>query len=91
MKIKENKSSESKNLLHAHFLSKTGGSFFKWWKTTKSFQEIFCQRIVLKIWTSLGKKLKCRSHKLETLHEDNLDPVLKKTRKQQIYGGSRSV
>ena len=90
MKIKENKSSKSKNLLHANFLSKTGESFFKWWKTTKSLQEIFFQRNILKIWASLGKKLKGWSHKLKTLHEDNLGPILKKPRKQQIYGGSPS-
>ena len=38
-----------------------------------------------------GQKLKGWSHKLETLHEDNVGPILKKARKQQIYGGSPSL
>ena len=47
---------------------------------------IFCTKYfvkekIRKIWVSLGKKLNGWSHKLETLHEDNLGPVLKKTRK----------
>ena len=43
------------------------------------------------IWAFLGNKLKGWSHKLETLHEDNVGPILKKARKQQIYGGSPSL
>ena len=43
------------------------------------------------IWAFLGNKLKGWSHKLGTLHEDNVGPNLKKARKQQIYGGSPSL
>ena len=43
------------------------------------------------IWPFLGNKLKGWSHKLETLHKDNIGPILKKARKQQIYGGSPSL
>ena len=43
------------------------------------------------IWPFLGNKLKGWSHKLETLHEDNVGPSLKKARKQQICGGSPSL
>ena len=58
MKIKENRSSKSKKLLHAHFLLKTGESFFKWWKTTKSLQEIFFQRKNIENWGIFGQKTK---------------------------------
>ena len=47
---------------------------------TTLFTPIFKEKM-WKIWAYLGKKLNGWSHKLETLHEDNLGPVLKKTRK----------
>ena len=59
-------------------------------KLPKVCKKYFFKEKILKIGASLGKKLKGWSHKLETLHEDNLGPILKKPRKQQIYGGSPS-
>ena len=59
-------------------------------KLPKVCKKYFVKEKMWKIWASLGKKLKGWSHKLETLHEDNLGPILKKPRKQQIYGGSPS-
>ena len=38
----------------------------------------------------LWKTLNCWSDKLETWHAETLDPVWKKTRKQQFYPGSSS-
>ena len=91
MKIKEIKVPKSKDLFHAHFWTKTCESFFKWWKTTKILQKYFVQGKMWNIWAFLGNKLKGWSHKLGTLHEDNVGPNLKKARKQQIYGGSPSL
>ena len=39
----------------------------------------------------LWKTLNCWSDKLETWHVETLDPVWKKTRKQQFYPGSNSL
>ena len=39
----------------------------------------------------MAKNLKGRSHKLETLHEETLGPIIKKSRKQKNYGGSPSL
>ena len=91
MKIKEIKVPKSKDLFHAHFWTKTCESFFKWWKTTNILQKYFVQGKMWNIWAFLGNKLKGWSHKLGTLHEDNVGPNLKNTRKQQIYGGSPSL
>ena len=57
-----------------------------------SLQEIFFQRKNVNNLGIFGQNTKRRwSHKLETLHEDNLGPNLKKPRKQQICGGSPSL
>ena len=58
MEIKENKSYTIKDLLHAHLLSKIGESFFKWWKTTKILQKLFCQRKFVNISGIFGQKTK---------------------------------
>ena len=60
-------------------------------KLPKFCKKYFVKEQMWKIWAFLGKKLNGWFHKLETLHEDNLGCILKKPRKQQIYGGSRSL
>ena len=42
-------------------------------------------------WHLMTKNLKGWSHKLETLHEETLGNILKKSRKQKNYGGSPSL
>ena len=81
---------KSKDLFRAHFLTKTGESFFKWWKTTKILLKIFCKRKMLNIWAFLGKKLNGWSHRLETLHEDNLGPVLTSSQAPSYAGRLQS-
>ena len=61
-------------------------------KNYQKFTKIkYVQENMWNIWLFLGNKLKGWSHKLETLHEDKVGPILKKARKQQIYGGSASL
>ena len=88
MKIKENRSFKSKDLLHAQFLSKKGESFLIWWKTTKSLQKYLVREKMWNIWAFLGNKLKGWSHKLETLHEDNVGPILKKAKNNKFVAAA---
>ena len=52
---------------------------------------IFSNKFVEHFWHFLPKNWKGWSHNLETFHEDNLDVVQKKPRKQKNYGGSPSL
>ena len=60
-------------------------------KLPKFCKKYFVKEQMCTFWAFLGKNLNGWFHKLETLHEDNLGHILKKPRKQQIYGGSRSL
>ena len=91
MKIKKIHIFKRKDLFELIFEGKQVNPF-----STGNKLQIFCTKKILKKKCELfglfwAKKQNGWSDKLETLHEDNLDPVLKKIRKQQIYGGSRSV
>ena len=68
------------------FEQKQANPFSNGEKLPKFYKKYFVKEIMLKMWAFLGKKLNGWSHKLETLHEDNIGPNLKKARKQQIYG-----
>ena len=57
----------------------------------KYFSNIFFNKKMQKNWHLMTKNLKGWSHKLETLHEETLGNILKKSRKQKNYGGSRSL
>ena len=61
-------------------------------KNYQHFARNFFQEKKGQSMTCFGKKkLKGRAEELETWHEETLDPVLKKARKQQIPPGSPSL
>ena len=85
----------SRTLLRAHFWSCYGQTFFGWCKMTQILYQIcfFVKTVKHRVYffICLWKIVKGWSEKLEIWHAENLDPVLKKARKQQFYPGSRSL
>ena len=57
----------------------------------KFFQKKKNYNKMRKFWDLMTKNLKGWSHKLETLHEETLGNILKKSRKQKNYGSSPSL
>ena len=60
-------------------------------KLSKFCTQKICQQKNKKLFGIFGQKKNGWSHKLETLYKDHLGPVLKKPKRQQFCGGSRSL
>ena len=89
MKIRDSKILKSKDLFCAHFWTKTGDSFLKWWKTTNILPQIFFQGKIFKTFCILGQKnWKGWSHNLETFHEENLGVVKKNLENEKIMAAT---
>ena len=86
---------KSRTLFCAHFWSNCGQTLFGWCKMTQILYQIYFFVKQSNTWCiffiCLWKIVKGWSEKLEIWHTENLDPVLKKARKQQFSPGSPSL